>query len=167
MQRNSRPSDAPDGASLDEIINGILTASRVLVGVSARSLADIGVTPAQFRTLVVLSTRGDSRMVELAERLGVGPSTALRSVDRLESAGLVQRAPAARDRREVMVSLTGAGRELVEQVTRRRRGAIEAIVTAMPEQHRRELLDALGAFSAFAAAAEEPPVVDYPSELGW
>ena len=154
-------------AGLDEIINGILTASRVLVGVSARSLADIGVTPAQFRTLVVLSSRGNSRMVELAERLGVGPSTALRSVDRLESAGLVERTPATRDRREVVVGLTGDGRELVGQVTLRRREAIEAIVTAMPERHRQELLDALGAFAAFAAAAEEPPVVDYPSELGW
>lgn len=167
MQRNSGPSAVPGVAALDEIINGILTASRVLVGVSARSLADIGVTPAQFRTLVVLSTRGNSRMVELAERLGVGPSTALRSVDRLESSGLVERTPAERDRREVVVGLTGEGRELVAQVTGRRREAIEAIVTAMPAHSRQELLDALGAFAAFAAAADEPTVVDYPSELGW
>ena len=124
MQRNSGSPDAPGVAGLDEIINGILTASRVLVGVSARSLADIGVTPAQFRTLVVLSSRGNSRMVELAERLGVGPSTALRSVDRLESAGLVERTPATRDRREVVVGLTGDGRELVGQLTLRRREAI-------------------------------------------
>ncbi len=165
MQRNSGPADSV--AALDEIINGILTTSRVLVGVSARSLADIGVTPAQFRTLVVLSTHGNSRMVELAERLGVGPSTALRSVDRLEAAGFVERMPAERDRREVVVGLTGAGRELVARVTHRRREQIEAIVTAMPEHRRQELLDALGAFAAFAAAAEEPPVVDYPSELGW
>ncbi len=167
MQRNSRPAGVPGVADLDEIINGILTASRVLVGVSARSLDDIGVTPAQFRTLVVLSTRGDSRMVELAERLGVGPSTALRSVDRLEASGLVERTPAERDRREVVVGLTGKGRELVARVTRRRRKTIEGIVTAMPERSRQELLDAFGAFAAFAAAADEPAVVDYPSELGW
>ncbi len=160
----------PDEEGLDELITGILTASRVLVGMSARSLADIegAVTPTQFRTLVVLSAHGSTRLVELAARLGVGASTAQRSVDRLVASGLVDRRENDKDRREVVIDLTAAGRRLVKRVTARRRTAIEEIVRAMPRARRLELLEALGAFSAFAEAADEPAAeVDDASRLGW
>ncbi len=160
----------PDEEGLDELITGILTASRALVGVSARSLADVegAVTPTQFRTLVVLSAHGSTRLVELAGRLGVTASTAQRSVDRLVASGLVDRRENDKDRREVAITLTPAGRRLVKKVTGRRRSAIEDIVRAMPRARRHELLEALGGFTAFADAADEPSAeVDHASRLGW
>jgi len=166
----SENDEIPGEEGLDELITGILTASRVLVGVSARSLAEIEdtVTPSQFRTLVVLSAHGPSRLVELARRLDVQASTALRSVDRLLVSGLVDRRENPRDRREVTIELTSTGRRLVTRVTGRRRAAIETIVRAMPPARRRELLEALGGFTAFAEAADEPPAgVDHASALGW
>ncbi len=165
----SRKPDIPDDG-LDDLITGILTASRALVGVSVRSLADIedAVTPNQFRTLVVLSAHGSTRLVELARRLGVQASTALRSVDRLVAGGLVDRRENENDRREVQIDLTAAGRRLVRRVTDRRRAAIEDIVRSMPKARRQELLEALDAFAAFAAAADEPLAdVDHASVLGW
>ncbi|HZL05508.1 MAG TPA: MarR family transcriptional regulator, partial [Coriobacteriia bacterium] len=49
------------GVGVDEFVTAVLTASRVLVGVSARSLAEVEetVTVTQFRTLVVLDSRGE------------------------------------------------------------------------------------------------------------
>ncbi len=151
----------------DEFVTALLTASRVLVGVSARSLARVedSVTLTQFRTLVVLNGHRSLRLGALAERLGVNASTALRTVDRLIAAGMVQRRENEIDRREVVIDLTAAGRTVVSEVTGRRRAAIEGIVAAMPPTRRRGLVKSL---TAFADAADEPPSSDDPaSRLGW
>lgn len=151
----------------DDIVTALLTASRVLVGVSARSLAGVeeSVTLTQFRTLVVLQGHGSTRLVALAERLGVNASTALRTVDRLIAAGMVRRRENELDRREVVIDLTPAGAGVVSEVTARRRDAIENIVSSMPTDRRRGLVTSL---TAFADAADEPPSRDdAASRLGW
>jgi DNA-binding MarR family transcriptional regulator len=158
---------ARDRADVDELVTAMLTASRVLVGVSARSLAEIEdtVTVTQFRVLVVLRGHGETRLNLLAERLAVSPSTALRTVDRLIDAALVTRRENAQDRREVVIELTTRGRRVVDRVTERRRAAIREIVEQMPQRQSTRLLDAL---SAFAAAAEEPAAtLDAATALGW
>lgn len=162
-----RTTGATPDDTVDEVVAAVLTASRVLVGISARSLAEVedSVTLTQFRTLVVLDGHGPSRLNRLAERLDVTASTALRMVDRLIAAGLVDRRENAQDRREVVIDLTAAGRSLVRKVTRRRRAEIERIVLEMPAGRRRELVRAL---VAFADAADEPAVVtEAASRLGW
>lgn len=163
----ARPADAPTDETVDDLVAAVLTASRVLVGISARSLAGVeeSVTLTQFRTLVVLDSHGPSRLNRLAERLEVTASTALRMVDRLIAAGLVDRRENAQDRREVVIDLTTAGRSLVRRVTRARRTEIERVVRAMPMTRRRELVRAL---EAFATAADEPAVVaEAAGRLGW
>jgi len=152
---------------LDELVTALLTASRVLVGVSANSLAglDEDVTIPQFRTLVVLSAHGPTRLNRLAERLGVNASTALRTVDQIVAGGFAGRRENEQDRREVVIEPTDRGKRLVDQVTARRRSAIEDIVVAMPGEHRRHLVDAL---LSFAAAADEPAAIaDSATALGW
>ena len=151
----------------DELVSALLTASRALVGVSARSLARVedAVTITQFRTLVVLEGHGDTRLNQLAERLGVTPSTALRMVDRLITAHLVTREENKADRREVLIGLTGEGTRLVREVTSRRRAEIATIVAAMPQEGRQEVVAALNAFAQ--AAGEAAPSVDTAARLGW
>ena len=87
----ARGNDTTSSEGADELVSALLTASRALVGVSARSLAHVedAVTITQFRTLVVLEGHGDTRLNQLAERLGVTASTALRMVDRLIAAHAV------------------------------------------------------------------------------
>ena len=139
-----------DGA--DDLVSALLTASRALVGVSARSLARVedAVTITQFRTLVVLEGHGDTRLNQLAERVGVTPSTALRMVDRLIAARLVTRRENKADRREVLIALTVEGARLVREVTARRRAEIAAIVAAMPQEGRR-------GWSRRSAPSPKPP----------
>lgn len=147
-------------------MTAVLTASRVLVAVSARSLAEVEdtVTITQFRTLVVLDNREGINLNGLADELDVNSSTALRMIDRLLAAGLVTRVENPENRREVILGLTPAGRELVDAVTRRRRREIAAIVKAIPAETRTELVTAL---HAFATAAGEPPPPQQLSSLGW
>ena len=106
-----------------DVVDAVLTASRTMVAVATRSLgaAAEDTTLAQYRALVVLASRGPQRMVDLAEALGVAPSTAGRMCDRLVRKGLIRRQRARADRRSVLVSITAAGREVVDQATERRR----------------------------------------------
>ena len=70
----SGPPQAPDS-----VVDAVLSASRVLVAVAARSLADVAeeVTLTQYRTLVVLASRGPQNLAGLAEAVGVAPATCL------------------------------------------------------------------------------------------
>ena len=96
----------------DSMVDAVLTASRVLVAIAARSLADAGeqVTLTQYRSLVILASRGPQSMAALAEAVAVTPPTASRLCERLVRKGLVRRRADRRDRRQVRIALTEAGR---------------------------------------------------------
>lgn len=144
------------------MVDGLLIASRALVGVAARSLADVDeITLPQWRALVVLSSRPGSTVSDLAEALDVHPSTATRLCDRLVRKRLVRRTRGTVDRRSTQLHLTAGGRRLVDRVTARRRRDLAAIVSGMPEAARTGALDVLG---AFAEAAGERAGVDL---FGW
>jgi DNA-binding MarR family transcriptional regulator len=158
---------APAIGSIDELVTAVLTASRVLVGVSARSLAEVEdtVTLAQFRTLVVLDNHEEINLNTLADLLSVTSSTAMRMINRLLISGMVTRRDNPTNRREVLLGVTDEGRRLVRQVTAKRREEITRIVAAMPETRRDELVMAM---RAFAEAAHEPePRPETTAALGW
>jgi DNA-binding MarR family transcriptional regulator len=158
MARKSTETDTcgPDD-TLEDITDALLTASRLLVAISARSIAQVNesITVPQFRVLVILSGNGPSNLARLAGQLEVQPSTIGRMVDRLVASGLIDRDPHPRSRRELIVSLSTRGREVVDAVTRRRRDEIATVVAAIPPGERRGLVTALWAFSA---AGGELPV---------
>jgi DNA-binding MarR family transcriptional regulator len=158
-QTNATAADTAD--DIDAVTDAVLTASRLLVAVSARSIAavDDTITLPQFRLLVVLHAQGQQKVTNVADSLGVNPSTATRTIDRLITAGLVDRQTNPNSRREMQISLTPAGRKVVRSVTRRRRQEIARIVERMPATHRRGLIRAL---TAFSQAGGEPPASASP-----
>lgn len=151
------------GDDADAITDALLRASRLLVAISVRSIASVDdtVTVPQFRLLVVLGTHGPTKLVALAERLGVNPSVSTRMVDRLIVAGLVDRQANTANRREVVIALTAAGTALIDRVMRERRTAIAGIVRRLPDHHRSGLVQTLEAFSD--AGGEPPAVIDWPT----
>jgi DNA-binding MarR family transcriptional regulator len=155
-------------ATLDAVRHGnavdeLLAASRALVAVAARSLADAEeVTLPQWRALVVLSTRPGTTVSDLANALGVHSTTATRLCDRLVRKGLVRRTPGVEDRRSIEVHLAPAGTRLVEGVTERRRADLEAIVERMTDAEAAAVAAALATFAE--AARERPDAVDL---FGW
>ncbi len=142
--------------SLDVITDALLTASRLLVAISARSIAQVDetLTIPQFRTLVILSNQGPMNLATLAGLLDVQPSAAGRMVDRLVGAELIDRQTHPTSRRELLAALTTRGRKVVRQVTAHRRAEIARIVEAMPAPERLGLVRAL---TTFTAAGGEPP----------
>jgi len=148
--------DQADEAAVD----AVLTASRSLVAVATRSLGAAAeeTTIAQYRALVVLASRGPQRQVDLAGALDVTPSTAGRMCDRLARKGLIRRHRARTDRRAVLVSLTPAGRQVVDQATARRRELIAGILAKLPAAVQGEVALALRAFAAAAGGGARRPV---------
>lgn len=142
--------------SVDAITDALLTASRLLVAISAYSIAQVDetITIPQFRTLVILSNGGPMNLATLAGLLGVQPSTTGRMVDRLVGAGLIDRLSHPTSRRELLADLTSRGRDVVRRVTAHRRAEIARIVETLPVTERRGLVSAL---TAFTAAGGEPP----------
>lgn len=157
-----RPQDEEE--VLDPLIGAVLTASRVLVAVAARSLIGLEeeVTLAQYRTMVVLASRGPQSVGALAETLGVNASTATRMCDRLVAKHLVRRRRTSSNRRAVRVALTQPGHDLLRAVTRRRRSEIAQILGRLPTEDRHQVVTAL---RALAEAAGEVPEQDW--SLGW
>jgi DNA-binding MarR family transcriptional regulator len=149
--------DVPD----DVVVDAVLTASRTLVAVAEQSLGAAAeeTTLAQYRALVVLASRGSQRLVDLARALEVTPPTAGRMCDRLVRKGLIRRHRARSDRREVQVSITAAGRQVVDQATARRRELIAEILSRIPVRRQAAVA---AAFRSFAAAAGEVPDSQWP-----
>lgn len=140
--------------SVDTITDAVLTASRLLVAVSARSIASVdeSVTLPQFRLLAMLATLGPLKLTTLADRLEVNPSTATRMADRLIAAGLVSRQVNPTSRREVIAEVTTTGARMVQQVTQHRRDGIARIIAGMPVNYRRKLIEVLEMFNEAASA---------------
>lgn len=156
-------SASSSGAAVQqELTEAVLTASRVLVAVAARSLAEHegDVSVQQYRALVVLASRGPQRPVDLAEALGVDPSTATRLCDRLVVKRLISRRRQGGDRREVRLDLAERGRSLLDQVTERRRAEIARILAKVPAAQREHYL--VDAFVCFGRAAGEVPDDEWP-----
>ncbi|GAA0913597.1 hypothetical protein GCM10009557_87270 [Virgisporangium ochraceum] len=147
-----------------DAVEALLAASRALVGIAARSVADVDpdVTLPQYRALVVLASRGPQKVADIAAELGVAPSTGTRMCDRLIRKDLIRRHRVETDRRVVRLVLTTDGRRLVDRVMRRRRAALSAVVAATAEVWHPAVAPAL---RAFAEAAGDVPEQDW--WLGW
>ncbi|ORA54033.1 MarR family transcriptional regulator [Mycolicibacterium chubuense] len=152
---SSPRSRAPRRSALTTQADAVLRASRALVGIAAESLGEIDdlVTVPQFRVLVLLHTRGPMNLASVAAELGVNPSNASRTCDRLINARLLDRRESQVDRRNITLTLKPSGRRLVEKVTEHRRAAIERVLRSMKAEERTTVAAAL---EAFALAAGEP-----------
>ena len=100
------------GASQESVVDAVLSASRVLVAIAARSLADAGedVTLTQYRSLVVLASRGPQSMADAGRcgrRYPRRPHHAC-AIDWSRRGWFVRRTD-RHDRRQVRIALTEIG----------------------------------------------------------
>ncbi|MDQ6850066.1 MAG: MarR family transcriptional regulator [Actinomycetota bacterium] len=167
-RQSARASNEPSGdgeeVSSDQL-RQTLAASRALVALSAQSISSVeaDVDVVQFRVLVVVAGKGSTSLSQLAEGARISLTRASRLCERMVGMGLLARTEDPGDRRQLILTLTSAGRQLVRQVTRRREHAIAAILQRVPEPDRATVA---AGFAAFAAAAGESPDPDLWG-LGW
>ena len=99
----------------------VMRAQQIVLARVDAVLHDLGLTFARYEVLVLLhfSRRGALPMGKMGDRLMIHPPSDTNLVDRLEEAGLVRRLPHPSDGRTTLVELTPAGRNVVEEATRR------------------------------------------------
>ena len=159
-----RPRKADDGTA-----DAVLAACRVLVAVSAQSMAAVEdiADPTQVRALVVIASKSAVSLRELSAATNIHLTRASRLCDRLVADGLVNRADDPANRRQIALTLTTEGERVVEAVMRRRQETIQPILDRlskhMSKQRRAEVVSLL---RDFAAAGGEPSDPDLWA-MGW
>ena len=133
-------------------------ATRDLVGVALRSVADLEISLPQFRLLWVLDELGEVGATRCADELGVAASSVTRLVDRLHASGHLDRRPDTTNRSAVVLALTRAGRELVEQVKRRRREELGRALARLSRAERDQCVSALERFHEVLGASGDPRI---------
>jgi DNA-binding MarR family transcriptional regulator len=96
--------------------------------------------------------RGPLRLSEVAEAEGLNPTMLSRIVATLVERGLLERTSDEADRRAAWVKATAAGRRLAERMQRERTEALNRALDDLDSEHRRHILDALGALEGLADA---------------
>ena len=138
----------------DELLGTVIELTRVVAAVIAASVADS--TPAltlpQWRVLV-LASDPECNVSAVAQDLGVHISNASRICDRLVKLGLLQRRKAEHDRRNVLLSLTPAGREYVDAAMEHRRQKVAQALGCMTERDRQDFARCAALFVDAAAQA--------------
>src|SRR5580765_3090506 len=81
-----------------------------------RRAVGLGVTRAQWKVLFRLTRQPGMRQIELADMLDIEPITLSRIVDRLEEAGLVERAADPADRRAWRLHVTARAQPLIKKL---------------------------------------------------
>ena len=107
---------------------------RCFVRSSEEAARQAGIEPQHHQLMLCLKGRPEGeppRIAYLAERLQIQHHSAVELVDRLVTKGLIRRARADEDRREVYVELTSRGEEVLEQLTMHTRAELQTAATAL------------------------------------
>jgi len=132
-------------AAVDPITLRAVRGLHEAMAAAAREAGD-GLTPVQLSGLRLVAAAEDGATVaQVAEVLGVAASNASRLVDRLVAFGVVHRERATSDRREVRVTLSGAGRRLLRGIDDAQVAHLQRVIAAMPVDERTALVAALEA----------------------
>jgi DNA-binding MarR family transcriptional regulator len=105
-----------------------------------------GLEPGWHDVLATLRRTGPPyrlRPTEFSSALMLTSSGTTKRLDRLEQAGLIERAPDPDDRRSILITLTDAGRELIDSVTDAHLANEQRLLSALSEVERTRLADLL------------------------
>jgi len=110
------------------------------------SFAPFDIQPWEFDVLATLRRKGEPYELpagELARSVLMTCSGMTHRLDRLQARGLVARAASPADRRQVLVRLTPAGRDLVDSAVQRRSGAAQQVAELFSSEEAARLTDDL------------------------
>ncbi len=117
--------------------------------------AGAGLSPTQYQVLASIVRLGPVRLSDLAVEEGLNPTMLSRIASKLESAGLVVRAPDVDDGRVARLSASSDGRLLVKRVRGERTDALSRVLDQLDSDQRRRLTEALPVLESVAEALRE------------
>jgi len=136
-------------------------AHQISAAVFEDECGELGLTPAQFGVLTVLKAHPGLGQSSLARALGFDKVTVLRVLRGLEARGLVERCPAPDNKRNMSVSLTREGAEVLAKAQRPAERAYKRLLAPLDAGQQAELIHLLqlltGELEQDARAAFIPP----------
>jgi DNA-binding MarR family transcriptional regulator len=139
MKMTSSPTRSDAGLATTLRISVSRLARRLRVERAAPGRAEPVLSDTQFAALATLERHGAMSPGELAGHERVQPPSMTRVIAALEEWGLVTRAAHASDRRQVVLTVTPKGRELVTKARRRRDAWLAKRLTELTPQERATL----------------------------
>ncbi|WGF87925.1 MarR family winged helix-turn-helix transcriptional regulator [Marinivivus vitaminiproducens] len=126
---------------LDRQVSHILRrAHRRASALFADQFDGLNLTPTQFAILAKLHERREVSHNHLGRMTAMDPATVQGVIRRLLTRALIQQRSDPNDRRRVLLSLTDAGRAVVEQALPMARHSAELVVTSLKTEERQELV---------------------------
>lgn len=134
----------PEVAAIEQALSHLLRGV-VNIRLHERIVAETGIAldRAAYWVLGRIADRAPLRLSELAQTMGLDPSTISRHVRQLESQGFAGREPDPSDARAVMLTPTPAGREIIERARVARRQMLEKVLAHWPDADREQLASLL------------------------
>jgi DNA-binding MarR family transcriptional regulator len=117
--------------------------ARLMRKLADRRLASLGMTRAQWQALVSMQRMGALTQAALADILEVETATIARLIDRLETAGWVERRPDPKDRRVKLISMTSKASAIMDEVGVIGRKLREDMLEDIPPDDRERLVGEL------------------------
>ena len=113
---------------------------QIAVGIFMDETADVNVTPVQFALLFAASQQAGLDQRTLAGRIGLDTSTIGAVVDRLESRELIERKVSPDDKRVRLLSVTPAGKKLLQGVMPAMLRAQDRMLAPLPKADRAKFM---------------------------
>ncbi|NDK32086.1 MarR family winged helix-turn-helix transcriptional regulator [Nesterenkonia haasae] len=119
IQKNWQRHGWDTAAAPAAAVTAIMRTQQILLGRAQEILKPFELTFARYEVISLLSFSREKRMPmnKASQLLQVHPTSITNAVDRLESAGLVERQPHDSDRRAILLVLTREGKRIAEQAT--------------------------------------------------
>jgi DNA-binding MarR family transcriptional regulator len=108
-----------DTASGMAAVVSVVRAEQIFQRRASQTLRPIGLTFARYQVLGMLRWTGPLTLGAVGHRLWITPGTVTSAIDRLEAAGLCQRASHPNDARATLVEITTKGRRVFDDAVER------------------------------------------------
>ena len=126
--KSAKFSAKPKGSLLlgEQLCFALYSTSLAMTKIYRKLLRELGLTYPQYLVMLVLWERDGVSVSEIGERLYLNSATLTPLLKRIEALGLISRRRANEDERQVIVSLSRAGRELRRNTGEVQHGVFQA-----------------------------------------
>jgi DNA-binding MarR family transcriptional regulator/predicted N-acetyltransferase YhbS len=142
------------------------------IGLLGEGLHDSPFSLTEVRVLYEIAERTGLTAATLARELRFDPAYLSRMIKKFKAAGLIDRRPAESDRRERVLTLTKAGRDVIDPLIAASNGQVAEMLSAFDAPRQETLIAAMRSIREILeleSAAAEPWLIrpPRPGDIGW
>jgi DNA-binding MarR family transcriptional regulator len=140
-----------------EIVDDLRRIFQAVHSYTRRAKKESGLTGPQLWAIKMIADSGSIRVSDLSKKMYLHPATVIGILDRLTRLDLIKKTRSRKDRRVVDVSLTKAGKELVERSPEVAQGMIVSGLEGLSSQRLGKISDGMREMVRILQAQELPP----------